>query len=142
MRSLVSSAYGNFRFIGSGMKIVCNFESLPYGVDTVASEVGLQFLTTGHLSLKSGFPNKDGINSSRNKSNCALAPTDRPASLFNGTTASAATCQLTATYENPGFIVATVFCPRAESNENSTRGTSWFSGSSWGSLPGVKRLVR
>src|SRR5262249_39496321 len=87
MRSLVSSAYGNFRFIGSGMKIVCNFESLPYGVDTVASEVGLQFLTTGHLSLKSGFPNKDGINSSRNKSNCALAPTDRPASLFNGTTA-------------------------------------------------------
>src|SRR5262245_62645481 len=79
------------------MKVVCNFESLPYGVDTVASEVGLQFLTTGHLSLKSGFPNKDGINSSRNKSNCTLAPTDRPASLFNGTTASAATCQLTAT---------------------------------------------
>src|SRR5262249_11684658 len=31
MRSLVSSAYGNFRFIGSGMKIACNFESLSYG---------------------------------------------------------------------------------------------------------------
>src|SRR5262245_23709652 len=35
-----------------------------------------------------------------------------------------------------------VFCPRGESNENSTKGTSWFNGSSFGSLPGVKRLVR
>src|SRR5262249_48004986 len=95
-----------------------------------------------YLSLKSGFPNTDGMRSWRNKSNCALPPTDRPASLFSGTIASTATCQLTATYENPGFMVATVFCPRDESNENSTRGTSWFSGSSFGSLPGVKRLVR
>src|SRR5262249_9771386 len=40
MRSLVSSAYGNFRFMGSGMKITCNFESLPYGVDTMAGRIG------------------------------------------------------------------------------------------------------
>jgi hypothetical protein len=33
--------------------------------------------------------------------------------------ASTATCQLTATYDNPGFIVAEVFWPRGESNENS-----------------------
>src|SRR4029450_453371 len=93
-------------------------------------------------SLKSGFPNTDGISSSRNKSNCALAPMDRPASLLRGTIASAATCQLTATYDSPGFIVAAVFCPRGESKENSMRGTNWFNGSSFGSLPGVKRLVR
>src|SRR5262249_58390745 len=40
MRSLVSSAYGNFRFIGSGMKITCNFESLPYGVGIMAGRIG------------------------------------------------------------------------------------------------------
>src|SRR5262249_8592 len=97
---------------------------------------------TDYLSLKSGFPNSDGINSSRNKSSCALAPIECPALLLSGTIASAANCQLTATYDRPGFIVATVFSPRGESNENSTRGTSWFSGSSLGSLPGVKRLVR
>src|SRR5262245_10807399 len=92
--------------------------------------------------LKSGFPNSDGISSSRNKSSCALAPIERPASLLSGTIASAANCQLTATYDNPGFIVATVFSPRGESKENSTSGTSWFNGSSFGSLPGVKRSVR
>ena len=64
--------------------------------------------TNPYRALKSGFPNTDGIRSSRNKSNCALPPTDRPASLFNGTIASAATCQVTATYESPGFIVAAV----------------------------------
>ena len=67
---------------------------------------------------------------------------ERPASLLSGTIASAATCQLTATYDSPGFIVAAVFCQRGESNENSMRGTNWFNGSSFGSLPGVKRLVR
>jgi CO/xanthine dehydrogenase Mo-binding subunit len=36
----------------------------------------------------------------------ALLPTPRPDSLLSGTMASAATC----TYENPGFIVAAVFC--------------------------------
>src|ERR1700730_6415613 len=56
--------------------------------------------------------------------------------------ASAATCQVTATYDSPGFIVAEVFSPRGETNENSTRGTSWFNGSCFGSLPGVNRLVR
>src|SRR6516165_2006675 len=92
--------------------------------------------------LKSGFPNSDGISSSRNNSSCALAPIERPASLLSGTIASAATCQLTATYDKPGFMVATVFSPRGETNENSTRGTSWFNGSSFGSLPGVNLLVR
>jgi hypothetical protein len=43
---------------------------------------------------------------------------------------------------SPGFIVANVFWPRGESNENSRRGTSWFNGSCFGSLPEVKRLVR
>ena len=66
----------------------------------------------------------------------------RPASLLSGTIASAAICQVTATYDSPGFIVALVFSPRSESNENSTRGTSWFNGSRFGSLPGVNRLVR
>src|SRR5215813_7533762 len=47
-------------------------------------------------SPRSGFPNTDGISSSRNKSSCALTPTERPASLLSGTIASAATCQLTA----------------------------------------------
>src|ERR1700730_15114843 len=56
--------------------------------------------------------------------------------------ASAATCQVTATYDKPGFIVAEVFSPRGESNANSIRGTSWFDGSCFGSLPGVNRLVR
>jgi hypothetical protein len=50
--------------------------------------------------------------------------------------------QVTATYDSPGFMVALVFSPRGESNENSTRGTSWFNGSRLGSLPGVNRLVR
>src|SRR5215467_13710109 len=92
--------------------------------------------------LRSGFPNSDGISSSRNSSSCALAPIERPASLLTGTIASAATCQLTATYDKPGFMVATVFSPRGETKENSTRGTSWFNGSSFGSLPGVNLLVR
>jgi hypothetical protein len=43
------------------------------------------------------------------KSSCALAPIERPASLLSGTIASAANCQLTATYDKPGFIVAKVF---------------------------------
>src|SRR5262249_31538198 len=93
-------------------------------------------------SPRSGFPNTDGMRSCKNKSSCALTPMERPASLLSGTIASAATCQLTATYDRPGFIVAAVFCPRGESNENSTRGTNWFKGSSFGSLPGVNRLVR
>src|SRR5262245_17569864 len=92
--------------------------------------------------LRSGFPNSDGISSSRNSSSCALAPIERPASLLSGTIASAATCQLTATYDKPGFMVAMVFSPRGETNENSTRGTSWFNGSSFGSLPGVNLSVR
>lgn len=72
------------------------------------------FTTGCYRSLKSGFPNTDGMRSSRNKSNCALAPTVRPASLFRGTIASTATCHVTSTYESPGFIVATVFSPRGE----------------------------
>jgi hypothetical protein len=92
--------------------------------------------------LRRGFPNSDGISSSRNKSSCALTPIERLASPLSGTIASAATCQLTATYDRPGFIVAVVFSPRGETKENSTRGTNWFSGSSFGSLPGVNLSVR
>jgi hypothetical protein len=54
---------------------------------------------------------------------------------------SAAICHVTATYAKPGFIVAAVFCPRGLSKLNSTKGTSWFSGSSFGGPP-VNRLVR
>src|SRR5262249_11717028 len=55
MRSLVSSAYGNFRFIGSGMKIVCDFESLPYGVDTVARTCTPKSLLLGNRWLPQAF---------------------------------------------------------------------------------------
>ena len=55
---------------------------------------------------KSGFPKRDGISLSRNKSSsCALAPTELPASVLSGTIASTATCQLTATYDSPGLVV-------------------------------------
>src|SRR5262249_1223460 len=92
--------------------------------------------------LRSVFPNSDGISSSRNNSSCALAPIERPASLLSGTIASAATCQLTATYDRPGFIVAVVFSPRGETKENSTRGYKLVYGSFFGSLPGVNLSVR
>lgn len=44
--------------------------------------------------VSSGLPNSDGIRSSRNNSTCALPPTARPASLFIGTIASTAICQV------------------------------------------------
>jgi hypothetical protein len=47
-----------------------------------------------------------------------------PPSVLRGLIASAAICQVSATYDSPGFIVALVFSPRGESNENSIRGTS------------------
>ena len=92
--------------------------------------------------LNSGFPKTAGIKSSRNNRSCARAPTERPAAPLSGMIASAATCQVTATYERPGFIVAKVLVPGAESKANSTSGTNWLSGSCFGSLPGVNRLVR
>src|SRR5215475_9124366 len=42
MRSLVSSAYGNFRFIGSGMKINMQFRKPIVWVDTVAGRIGVR----------------------------------------------------------------------------------------------------
>ena len=64
--------------------------------------------------LNSGFPKTAGIKSSRNNRSCARAPTERPAAPLSGMIASAATCQVTATYERPGFIVAKVLVPGAE----------------------------
>ena len=74
------------------------------------------------MDSNSGFPNTAGIRSSRNRNKCARTPIPRPPSLLSGTTASAATCQASATYANPGFIVAAVFSPRGVSNENSRSG--------------------
>jgi hypothetical protein len=51
------------------------------------------------------------MRSSRNKSNCARAPILPLPSVFRGTIASAASCQVSATYDSPGFIVAAVFSP-------------------------------
>jgi hypothetical protein len=70
----------------------------------------------------SGLPNTAGMRSSRNRNRCALTPIVRPPSLLSGMIASAATCQVSATYASPGFIVAAVFSPRGVSNANSTSG--------------------
>ena len=114
------------------------YQKRSYGACSTAVQ---EAQSRGYLSLKRGFPNNDGMRSCRNKSNCARTPTDRPASLFNGTIASAATCQLTATYREARSHRRYRLLP-SRPNENSTRGTSGLSGSSFGSLPGVKRLVR
>ena len=70
----------------------------------------------------SGFPNTAGIRSSRNRNKCARTPTLRPPSVLAGMIASAASCQLSDTYANPGLMVAAVFSPRGVSNANSTSG--------------------
>ena len=62
--------------------------------------------------LSSGFPNTAGMRSSRNRNRCARMPIVRPPSLLSGMIASAATCQVSATYANPGFIVSAVFSAR------------------------------
>ena len=77
-----------------------------------------------HYRLSKGFPKSDGAKSSRKRSSCVRIPNVRPASLFSGTMTSAETCQTSATYASPGFIVAIVRWPSGETKANSTSGTS------------------
>jgi len=82
-----------------GLTTVCRSASRKYQQQSGAVQ-RTQTAISGYRSLKSGFPNIDGMRPSRNKSNCALAPTVCPASLFRGTIASAATCQVTGAVVN------------------------------------------
>src|SRR5215468_5937933 len=63
----------------------------------------------GNSASNSGFPNTAGMSASRNRNKCTRTPIVRPPSLLSGMIASAATCQVSATYANPGFTVTAVF---------------------------------